>query len=240
MPHVVYSKAPISEAVVEIRYKTHVDKNASLSHIQALSNRIKADYPKNEELVDISAQVGPGVLTHSQHASGRQLQSKDKSRWLRLSQNRYTFLQVGQYKDWNFFIEHARRHWGEYRKIQAAEPIRVGLRFINRIDVPMSEDPKQYLNIGPSMPNTSIGVNAFLLQVQTKVEGDIGATITVANTVTDNKADSTTLLLDIDTFVETGLTKDEAIIWELLEQMRTVKNKLFEACITETLRTRII
>jgi uncharacterized protein (TIGR04255 family) len=150
----------------------------------------------------------------------------------------FTFNRLRPYQSWARFREEARAHWERYRSLARPETItRVALRYINRIEVPVSaRDFKEYLLTTPEIaPGLSQGLAGFFMRIVIPLDS-FGCTAIVTETMEEPKSGRLPLILDIDVFVEEALAPDAEEVWQVLETLRAAKNEVFFKSITP--RTR--
>jgi uncharacterized protein (TIGR04255 family) len=118
---------------------------------------------------------------------------------------------------------------------------RVGLRYLNRLDIPvpstMPISLEDYLTVSPRYPEDELpGLQTFTMQT---VHGlptlECLATITVAAAASPVPM-HTGFIIDIDVGRNESVPQSEDEIRNLLASMRDEKNRIFELCITEATR----
>jgi uncharacterized protein (TIGR04255 family) len=150
--------------------------------------------------------------------------------------NGFTFSKLEPYTTWEEVFGEAFRLWQVYvQKAQPLEVSRVAVRYINRLRVPGPADLRQYLEsppvLPPPIPQT---LRAFLSRVLVEDSGRNASAILVQ--ALEGSVDPSTipLLLDIDAFREVALPPDDAALPDIFQQLRSLKNDIFYASITET------
>ena len=157
--------------------------------------------------------------------------------------NGFAYSIVAPYDTWETFSAEAWQYWQAYRMVvRPTKASRLGVRFINKIDIPQASiEIKDYLrtavDVSPYLPQLT--ARYFLQVVVPILSFDASATIT-STIVAPPTEDSTSLILDIDTWREfdiplEGDAGDERIR-ETLDDLRKAKNYVFEACITDATR----
>lgn len=117
------------------------------------------------------------------------------------------------------------------------EIIRIGVRYINRIDIPIDKQGKikneDYLNIYPHLPE-SIDKPMFnyLNQVTLPTPNEYWDTIITSTNMPSPRINCISLLLDIDVFRTKEIPIKEDGLLATLSEVRGIKNDLFEQCIT--------
>jgi uncharacterized protein (TIGR04255 family) len=122
-----------------------------------------------------------------------------------------------------------------YRKVA-----RIGVRFINRIDVPAAsansaaaENEADYLNVIPQLPTSLRPMTSYAVQAQVSLQ-DIGCELIInSGAVPSPLIGYKSYLLDFDIHNERGVPQNDDGIYELLNRIRVKKNQVFEDCVTD-------
>ncbi|MCJ2140258.1 TIGR04255 family protein [Methylobacterium sp. E-066] len=241
-----YAKAPIAEAVIDVRSVPGPDVTAA--SFDELVHRLRSQFsvaaPIQNYQFGLAHEAGQAVQFHGAHAEiGRRLQTTEANRVLQLKVDGFTYSWLPPYSTWEEFRDEAKSLWSEYVKIAACSAInRVAIRTINKIELP--PDPgvslKKYFNLHPQVPDSINGISTFFMQIQTAMHdctADARAIINFGGNAFSPETPPE-VVLDLDVFVERVgfLEKD---IWECLDGLRGCKNKLFESCITDEFRALI-
>src|SRR4051812_47823322 len=154
-----YKSAPITEAVIELR----IQPREPFDHtaLSDLAHLFKADFPKTAPLrlvqmgVSLHERSSDARMTSSQQAIGFRLSKADDSRILQIRRDGFAYSHMAPYSEWAIFRAEATGLWKRY---QAAFPeiklARCGLRYINRVDVPMLRvELEDYFRMYPKIPD---------------------------------------------------------------------------------------
>jgi uncharacterized protein (TIGR04255 family) len=230
--------APIREALVDIAVK--VDEHINLAALKSLSERISSEYPKTDELVEASFQVEfkkADPPTFAKKGLGFACQNAEGNRIVQFRFNGFTYNWLKPYSTWEDLRSAAQRYWQMY--VDAVRPIsvtRLALRYINNVALPLPfDDFGEYL---PSQPHVPPELPQELGHFLTRVglqdnETEINAVVTQVfeGVVKDTEVP---IILDIDTSKSVNLKHEEDdVIWRTFEQLRTFKNRIFFASLTE-------
>lgn len=234
--------APIVEAV--IHWRARAEAKLELDQLrQELVNRLP-EYaevrPQHE--IQITGEIAvKGATADSQIMQrtqwrGFRLQREDEPFVAQFTFNGLVFSRLAPYDRWETFEAEALRLWDIFVELMAPAALqRLGVRFINRIELFRGEEPSRYLRIAKE---TTIVID---LPVETFLHRDVYAVpgtpyrINLVRTIQPpDKPDETRgLILDIDVFAEElGELEREPLVQRLAE-MRWLKNKAFFSCITE-------
>jgi uncharacterized protein (TIGR04255 family) len=241
-----YPKPPIVEAILQLRYGSALT-DADLARLTRL---LQPSYPKAkpEEDVHVAVQIKDGVPSSSQTATavdkGARLLSDDDLRVVVTRTQTILFAYQAPYPGWDHFFAQAREIFDTVRdKLGYRQVTTVGLRYTNRIDVPLGASqetviPGDYMVVGPALPNISISsaVRAYQLVADVELRTDGLAARIQAATLEPALIHHASLLLDVDIMATHDVPQKSDDLWALVARMRQAKNEIFEACITDRAR----
>jgi uncharacterized protein (TIGR04255 family) len=232
-----YSRSPITEAVIDFRVE--LPKDVELSDLEACQD---AAYADKMGLFDTSAQIELGNEAASSTTSrqvGFLFTTADKKQFFQAHFEGFLMHRLAPYEGWKPFRDEARRLWDRYRQTTRPRKVtRVAVRFINRLDLPSPVgEMKDYLRTSPEVsPDLPQELAGFFMQLNIP-QPDIKSTLLLRETaVPPAVPGKESVVLDIDLFRADEIPSDDAGIWAFLESLRSRKNEIFEACITD--RTR--
>lgn len=220
---------PITEAVIELKWRDPID----FATVMRCSRKLASDYPNVEE----QAQVMPNFVlapgggpTKTETAviwRGMKHSSQDAADIARVTTQAFSSLRLAPYAGWDRFCDRAMHDWGTVVGVIGRRPVeRIGLRYINRIDIPdRGGKPIQfdeYVTVQPSLPNLDgPPISAYLIQFNRPADAQ-GFFLTItAGTVVPPLLRYQSIMVDIEVHAEKlSLLKDEDI-WEVAKHART-------------------
>jgi uncharacterized protein (TIGR04255 family) len=134
-----YRRPPITEAVVELRFAEPIE----VDQVDKIKDRLTDDYPVPPQTVqNISIVAGPGNQNRAQVEFGaHRMSSVDATNMAIIGRQHLTASRLAPYNGWEEFTGRARRNWSIWRKVAGwREVTRIGVRYINRIDVPNRDE----------------------------------------------------------------------------------------------------
>jgi uncharacterized protein (TIGR04255 family) len=236
----VLKKAPITEALVDIRVK--LPSELDIKKINVIYELIKDEYPEKQEQriseIRIETKTGGEIISHK--INGYRYISSDKNQIVQARLDGFTFNRLHPYIKWEELVKEAHRLWLLYRETTGPETItRVGLRYINNLNIPMPiRDFGDYLTAPPLVPEgLSQGVSSFLTRVVI-YDPSVGANAIITQALESIASETTPVpvILDIDVFKLRPEGIEEKDAWDTLEQLRHFKNQIFFRSITNKLR----
>ena len=235
MPEQPYKRPPITEAVIEIRFAAAID-SATLDEVSAA---FKSFYPREELLKGVQFQMNLGVTPSAVEQIGYRRSSPDQTHILLLIPPSLLMSQLAPYPGWDQFFGRFCRDWDVWKKsVGYRKIIRIGVRYINRIDIPSSEPvvyEEQFLNVYPHIPEVLGPMTQYAVQAQLPIV-DIGCNLTLNSSVVPSPLlDHRSFVIDQDIGKDNPPQNDDGI-YQLLKQIRATKNRVFEACITDRAR----
>ncbi len=234
--------APIVEAVIEIRTRVESPWEES-----ALREQLKAklpSYPKifsqSEFQHELKVKAGqpPEQLFHDLGWRGLRLQSADGRYIAQFNRDGFVFSRLQPYESWDQFKEEAVRLWNVHAELaKSLEVQRLGVRFINRITLPVGEVRlDDYLRVPPQPPGElDLQIMSFFHQDILLVGGHPYA-INIVKTVQPPQgygSDGGGLILDIDVSTTKPFEQGTNAIDKHLAEMRWLKNKVFYSSLTK-------
>jgi uncharacterized protein (TIGR04255 family) len=241
-----YNHAPITEAIIDLHCE--LPNSAGLKDLLGVHVRLAESYPKQGELRSITAQFAhfaPGSsLSSAEQLVGYRFVNNDDNRVALVRLDGLSFSWLAPYDRWESFRTEARRVWEIYSSVLNPTQItRVGVRYVNRIDIPVSPGQGIELDdyfrtgarIAPELPQR---LDAYFVRLQLPLSHLKGTLIITQTALPPRSPATLSAVLDIDTIVADELV-DEATAWKYVDDLRAEKNLAFEACITDRVRDLI-
>jgi uncharacterized protein (TIGR04255 family) len=245
-----YSKAPITEATIDLRVKQA--PNTSIDDLAVVQEMVADRYPTREGEYFYSGRVyieeaGEALQTDASHRhNGFRLTSRDKRQVFFARLDGFALSIRAPYDSWEPFRDEARDLWNIYRSVAKPEGVtRAAVRYINQLDIPSyAPDPsnvslEDYLNVYPEFPQRWLASN-FFMQLQIWQEDPECWLIVNEAPIMPSGQEAGSLQLDLDffreRFEEPWQADEDAEVWAFLEQLHIRKNEVFEASITEETR----
>ena len=164
-----YPKAPITEAVIDLRVELPPDVPAG-----ALDQAHKGEetrYPIVEPLTSNVWQMVPGPQASASASStptGFLFRSADKKQIYQSRLDGFTMSCLAPYGRWEEFCSEGRRLWDIYRSVaQPSKVVRAAVRYINRINIPLPvNDFGDYLRTVPQVSSDlPQGLSGYFMQL---------------------------------------------------------------------------
>jgi uncharacterized protein (TIGR04255 family) len=234
-----FPNAPIVEAVVDLR--ATLPSGVTADTLAAIHDRIRADFPHRESQFEIAAQVvfsgGSPAASGQQRPHGFRFLTEDRKWIFQARLDGFTVSHLTPYTNWENLRNRATNLWAEY--LAVATPLsveRIGLRYINRIFIPLGAPLSEYFtmepHLGPGLPQNLLGFG-----VQVALEDSEVPAIVLLQQRRDadlpTRPTEAPVVLDIDVFREWRLDPRSDEVWNLLDALRDLKNKMFFNATTE-------
>lgn len=235
------TKAPIVEAVIEVRAQAKMTWDEPLITKQLQIEL--PDYPNVQSQRNFMSELRVGIGEKSEGKfsdmgwKGLRFESADKLHIAQFNRDGFLFSRLQPYNSWKQFCGEGLRLWQLHMKLaQPTEIQRMGLRFINRMELSLDEQLASYLQILPQKPHgLDLPIGSFFHHEVLHVPGypyaiNTRRTIQPPDKATDRKIG---LILDIDVFTTQTFEPKAEIIERYLAEMRWLKNKVFYGNITQ-------
>lgn len=243
----VYKRAPIIEAVIDVQVT--FAEVPSPDRLTECADSIQETFPTRLPIsvVQMGMEARDGKLEQkeiSQQQTGWRLSNAKNDRVLQLQRAGFTYSHLAPYTQWDVFQGEAKLLWDEYvSALNPATITRIATRYINRIEIPaVAIQLEDYFNVTPRAPDSIGPLSTFLVQIQVPYQSPerTQAVITVAPGPAMGSPPTPGILLDIDVSCSAPDVQPRSLkLWEYLGQMRRIKNKIFEDCITDKTRELI-
>ncbi len=237
-------KAPIVEAVIEVRARSEATWDE-----QFISEQLKSklpDYPRVTSQRELQQEVKfesgqpPEATQHDLGWKGLRFQSADGRHLAQFNRNGFVFSRMKPYENWEQLLKEAMRLWrihtDEARPTTAHQ---IGLRFINRISLPVQEFKfEDYIQPHPAPPHglDSLLFNGYFHHDALAVPGH-PYVINLVRTIQppqDPAVQGLGLILDIDVITTQPFELSDGMLETRLAEMCWLKNKAFFGSITKT------
>lgn len=234
-----YSNAPIIQAIMDLRIQSDVDWNEELS--QKIIEQFKTEFPMYRKVLHNSVSVG-NQITHTIKETGIRFDSEDGRFFLQMEPEGFTFSIIRDYQTWSEFSKMAFNLLAIYEGLfQPRNTTRQALRYINVVEIPQSNfDLKDYFEVYPHVFNdNSDTVTGLDLRVSIQSPLLNNGHSLITQRTLSSSPDSTNILLDIDVIEKQNISFNIEILKDSMLRLRTEKNRIFEAAITDKTRELI-
>jgi uncharacterized protein (TIGR04255 family) len=237
-----YRRPPITEAVVEVRFADLID----MDQVEKIKDRLVNDeysgLPQVVQNISFTTTLDNQTSSKVEFA-GYRLSSADATHVVLFGRQNISYSRLAPYSGWEEFIGRARQNWATWRRIAGwHEVARIGVRYINRIDVPNPDEKAvpidDYLVFRPVFPQFDgwQGVDSFAINGAIAIANTPFKVILNAGSTPSPLVRTVSFLLDIDISQEGNLPRNDDGLWALIDEVRVHKNRIFEASVTDLSR----
>ena len=239
----LYARAPITEAVIELTFKSPL----SQKDLDKVCKKFKTSYPNiesvNQYAIEVNVQhieSGSAKANFRNQSNGFKRSSNDMAEILILWPSSFAVSQLAPYKDWGTFYKRFIRDFKIWKSVVGPKEIaRIGVRYINRVDIPVSGsivDHEDYIQIYPKLPDSLSPMSAFGIQAQVPMPL-IGGNLRINSAAVPSPLlNHASFIIDLDFFKDSDLPQSDKSLQALLNTVRDEKNKVFESLITDKAR----
>jgi uncharacterized protein (TIGR04255 family) len=229
-----YLHPPIAEAAIEIR----ISNPLSAKDLEKIVTKLKKLYPNSHSINGLDINLGPNAAVVNQTQTGFRLVSDDQADIVILYPQSLVVARLAPYPGWSAIQDRVVSAWKIWKIVAKTRTIsRVGIRYINRIDIPVDDTGKieieDYLTLYPTAPDLSDApMSHYLIQFTKPTSLHLWST-TITSTIQPSPLVKTlSLLLDIDVFRTEDIPLNDDNLWLMLAEARNLKNDIFHQCIT--------
>lgn len=238
-----YKNAPITEAALDIRVR--LPKDVTVDVLEHLKDENYPTLHDQRVNVEVKLNVAEQAVDTVKKAIGFAYKSPDGRQLFQARTDGFTHNRLRPYQEWPLFAAEARRLWRKYKDLARPEMIELlGLNYVNHIFVPHGVDFSEYLRVYLEVPSElPQQLNALSFGFQATWPKSDGILTYLGQAIGPPiKEGFATLVLSIQAFrplQRPAAEIEEEKIWATFEQLREIKNAIFEACITDKVREEI-
>jgi len=228
--------APIVEAILEIRTIAQAEWTEGDTAELLKSELLEYSSHQSLQSLEHSFKMGQGQPLEQEVSDlgwkGLRCESGDKKRIAQFYKDSFIFSQLQPYDCWDTFLDEALKLWGTHKKIaQPAEIQRIGLRYVNRIEVPQTEFRLEDYLVNPPKPPQ--GLEIPFTSFMHHDTFDISNYPYGVNFVKTIQTEPLAIILDIDVFMNQPVEVESESLSTCLAEMRWIKNKVFSNSVTQ-------
>jgi len=236
-----YKKPPIIEAITEIRLANPIGERL----LEKANKAFAKHYPDGTVMQQMQVSFEPSprngeMVTRTTSVNHYRRSNDHEHEIVLLTHQSFVFSEIAPYSGWDSYMGRFMRDWPAWRKIAGPLPIaRVGMRYMNRIDVPDTASnwvETDYLNVSMRIPHLG-RMNSYATNVAYEFSEIFGGAIINSGLIFPSPISGyKSLLLDIDVYSDKELPQKSEDLFKLMRGMREKKDELFEALVTDRCR----
>ncbi len=240
-----YKNPPIIEAVCEFRFERGSPWDLTIPGL--IYEKVRDGFPKRKQAKQVQIEIS--AVTEGLE---QQVTTTDRMRFLR--EDEKVLIQVGPdllavnhlkpYPSWREFQPLIEKGFKAYSETTNPKGIRrIGLRYINRIEIPNQGELKDYFsfypfigkNWGEILPQK---INSFISGIQIPYENSRDILRLKLGSARAETSDTSGVILDLDYFLAESedVPLDKKKVFEWINFAHNHIEEVFEACITDRLR----
>ncbi len=237
-----YQSAPITEAVVQFRTATTPSKKDTKKGITKLSKNYAEYTPQEQQKVAFAISQLGEPTTKTKKIIVDKLSSSDMTKQLIIRENSFVISQHAPYCGWKEFEKRILRDWKLWKNTVGFQEIKsVGMRYINRIDIPVEENLAHYENyvtVYPNLPQLLDPSIHHSVNIRVKFADIESELILNSALVPSPIPEHVAITVDIDLIRAFQSSPSDTELSSALNAARLKKNEVFESCITSQARER--
>ena len=238
IPSPRYKRAPITECIIELR----VAEGISQSEIDSIASRLQAAHPTSADVMahELTIDTATGAVTGPPASSprGKRMVSEDGANVVLLTPNFLTTARLPPYPRWEALYDRARENWDKWLEVVGPRQLaRVGVRYINRIDIPIPDGGTinlgEFVTFQPDTIALGLPVAHFFTQATLGTWKEHWLVNIATATSPVSVPNAVSILLDIDVHRLSGLPVPSDDPWPMIAEAREIKNDVFQRALTD-------
>jgi len=237
-----FKNPPIQEALLDIQAALPGD--VTLETLKDFHTGLEARFPEKRERISwqqgfqISGAGETHAVSSARSTDGYLFVSDANGKIVQAKRNGFTFNKLRPYSNWQTFSAEAEELWQRYVALARPASIqRVALRYLNRIALPLPlHDLREYCLLFPDLPPAlPQGISEFFLRVTLPIlETPCFSTVTLTFEPALPGATVLNLIFDNEAaYIPGSLNVDTKALRARLAELRDLKNRVFDASLTE-------
>lgn len=236
-----YPAPPIIDSVIELRFQVPI----AAREFEKAAKRLALDYAHHEvgEEAEVEVRVTSGEITPSLKDPRRvhTLSSEDQASRVRFDPYKIFWSRLPPYEGWDPLEERLFRDLANFpKKLGFPSISRVGVRFRNRLDVPVNDagvaSYEDYIAVNIELPDIFDPHDGYVWKVVKHFKDrPLSATVN-SGIIAPEIPKTVAILLDIDVYMQRELPSSLDELKGALATMRDLKNEIFEICVTDKAR----
>jgi uncharacterized protein (TIGR04255 family) len=147
----------------------------------------------------------------------------------------FAFHRLNPYETWEPFRTEARRLWELYcAAVGPVDVLRIGARYINQLAFPAGRELSEYLQVYPLTDSVSRALSGYGMNATIPIDDmEDGVLFLQQALLPPDSPEMAKLLLDI----QVQFPRNNALeLWDQIERIRPIKNRIFNDCITPQMK----
>lgn len=225
---------------MEFRSSTSVNEKKRQKALKKLSGYYENHNPVTQQEIKFEIKPGGDSKIHTTESVLNKFTSADMTQQLHISKTSFLVSQLAPYPGWAQLESRIKRDWDTWKSAVDFRPIeRVGMRYINRIDLPILGPLvryEDYVTVYPALPPLLDPSVYHSVNVKVRLE-DIQSDLNLISAVVQSPLPNhLAIVLDLDIVRKYQTPPTDEELFSYISQARNKKNEVFEACITEKAR----
>ena len=239
----IYKRPPVIEAVIDVRFANPlnpqqldrlVSKQKSNFTIQPIEE-VEVKLSPNEK-AGMKAETKMKAETNMISVGYKLINNADSSIIIQVKPDAISFSRLPPYKGWFNLVAEFKKHYAWFTDKKFKRLSRIGVRYINRIDIPRVDgkiELEGYIKIYPNTPKRNFpDFSQFSLQTASIMDGSRMLIVNVHPAIEQPLLNYGSIIFDLDVAQSIKLPEDNSQLYAALDEIREKKNFFFESLLT--------
>ncbi len=226
---------PAIEVVFDIRLDE--EEGLSAQNFNIAEKNFNERFSKKDDIRFFEAMVGENQSSSRYGIHGIEYKNDNGKELARFNLDGFSYHSLKDYPLWGKFLKNAIYTWKKYKKCRNKHVIkRLGLRYINLIKIPKScSNLNDYFDVDIQFPKSDVGqIKQYQYRYASDFGDNCGGVINFVQQPISATDQHKSFILDIDIYIgELSDELNDAKLEGYFEKMRSIKNKVFEAHLTD-------
>ena len=230
------ANAPIVEAVIAFQCSFGNPRDAAW--IEAIASRfgdeVAAEYPTKEPTQQARFTFNGKTATAHHETIGYRFRNIANNQVIQVHAGGFAFSRLRPYENWNMMRSEAARQWNLFKSMVGDLKIESSaLRYINKISIPANSLLSEYFSMYPmNPPGLFAGAANYLLRSEGRMQNPDCIAVLQQLQLPNESPSEISIVIDNDFKIEAAdLTEQD--VWQGLEELRKLKNRVFFQLLTK-------
>jgi uncharacterized protein (TIGR04255 family) len=231
-----FKRPPIEEAL--IGFQCSIEEAALAGWVEDTADRLAArifdEYPNKEPIHQARFTFDGKIATANSDVIGYRFRNKTNTQIVQLLMGAFAFSRLRPYENWHLMRDEAKKQWEIFQA--TVGPLKVNscsLRYVNKFSIPENDKISEYLSIFLNVPpSISKKTENYLTRIETKMSNPNCIAALQQVQLPGDEPEKLTLVVDNEFRVAAEDRSNEEL-WQTLEQLRHLKNRIFLEMFTD-------
>lgn len=229
----IYKRPPVIEAVIEVRFANALKPQQLEKLVSRLKSKFIIQLIQGVEVTpSLNEKSEIQLRTENIPVDYKLIEIADTSNIIQIKRDAISFSRLPPYQGGAKVVAEFKKYYDKYTDKKFKQLTRIGVRYINRIDIPSSDEKikvEDYFRIYPYVPSSFPTMNNFLVHTVAPIENNSMLTVNISPAIESPLLKHMSIIFDLDIAQTSDLPTNNELLYARLDNIREQKNFFFES-----------